>query len=158
MYLLGWYIIRNLGSGFIEVIAGISPHADAAAQMSGTFFSLGQLFAGFFIRRTAIPAGWIWMHYISFFKYSISFFAINELHGLDFSCPNNLDATYLDSLAPGTNLTALVAESNGIITCQGVGGTEPCYACPIITGDAMLAEFDFSYHDKILMLGCMIIW
>lgn len=46
----------------------------------------------------------------------------------------------------------------GKITCQGAGGTEPCYACPIITGDGMLSVFDFSSGDKILMLGCMIIW
>lgn len=54
MYLWGWYLIRNLGNGFIEAIASISPTADAAAKLGGTVFSLSQLFAGIIIHAATV--------------------------------------------------------------------------------------------------------
>jgi ABC-type multidrug transport system permease subunit len=72
--------------GYIETIAGATPTAEAATKIASVGFSFGQLFAGFLIRRTAIPDGWIWMHYWSLFKYAISFLSINELSGLSFGC------------------------------------------------------------------------
>jgi hypothetical protein len=144
MFFLGWYLIRSMGSGYVETCSGITPNAEAAAGLGGVLFSLSQLFAGFLIRRTAIPRGWIWMHFLSVSKYSVSFLAMNELSGLTFGCPNNQDAVLLSDLNASTNLTLLVANSNGVITCQGIDGGLPCYACPIISGDSMLNVFDFN--------------
>jgi hypothetical protein len=157
MFLWGWYLTRSMGTGFIETIVGCTPTAEAATKVASAGFSFGQLFAGFLIRRTAIPDGWIWMHFLSLFKYSISFFAMNELSGLNFSCPDNVDAVSL-ALRNTTDFTSLVANSNGVVSCQGADGGLPCYACPIVTGDSALAVFDFDASDKILMMGCLIIW
>jgi ABC-type multidrug transport system permease subunit len=152
MFLWGWYLIRSMGTGYIEAMAGASPDAEAAAKVAGLGFSLGSLFAGFLIRRTAIPRGWIWMHYLSIFKYAVSFLAMNELSGLTFGCPDNLDAVLLSDLNPSTNLTSLVADSNGVVSCQGPNGGLPCYACPIVSGDSMLNVFDFNVSSAPFVL------
>jgi ABC-type multidrug transport system ATPase subunit len=143
MFIWSWYLIRAVGTGYIETIVGLSPTAEAAAKVASAGFSFGQIFAGFLIRRTAIPAGWIWMHYLSIWKYSISFYAMNELSGLTFSCPDHLDAVSL-ALKNTTDFTSLVANSNGVVTCDGIDGGLPCYACPIVSGDSMLNVFDFN--------------
>jgi hypothetical protein len=162
MHLWGWFLIRNMGAAFMETITGLSPSADIATQIAAAFgFSFSQLFAGYYIRESAIPRGWIWMHFLSLFKYGVQFFSINELHGLSFSCPNNLDAVDLSSSltnANSTYLASLVANSNGKITCDGIDGTLPCYACPLTTGDEVLNVFDFHPDQKLLMMGCLIIW
>jgi hypothetical protein len=148
-----------MGTGFMETVVALTPTAEAATKFASSLgFSLGQLFAGYLIRESSIPRGWIWLHYLSLFKYPIQLYSINELHGEKFYCPNNLDATLLDSLPSSTNLTELVAQSNGIITCDGVNGGLPCYACPITTGDVALNTYDFNPNDKILMMGCIIIF
>merc|ERR1711991_1285580 len=44
------------------------------------------LFAGFFISAEAIPEWWIWLYYISFFRYSYQAMALNEFLGSTFTC------------------------------------------------------------------------
>jgi hypothetical protein len=128
------------------------------------------IMTGFLIRRGAIPKGWIWMHWISFYKYMISFLVANELSGLSFYCPNNNGAVLLpfDKNDNNVNLNDIVMKSGGAITCAIISSgssdsnnmTLPCYACPITTGDGMLNVFDMptSLNDRTIMLGCIVAW
>ena len=60
-----------------------------------------------------------------------------------------MDAVNLVLNATTTNFTSLVNNSGGFITCDGIDGGLPCYACPIITGDGMLRAYDFDVHPYI---------
>jgi hypothetical protein len=60
----------------------------------------------------------------------------------------------LDSLSNTTNFVSLVANSNGIVHCEGNDGGLPCYACPVVTGDAMLHQFDYAVSHQILSMAC----
>jgi ABC-type multidrug transport system permease subunit len=121
-----------------------------------------QLFAGFLIRRTAIPRGWIWMHYLSLFKYPVFFLVSTELSGETFNCDNNAGAVSLPYDAT-VNVANMIADGANKIYCSGMNGmnaTWPCYACPIINGNDMIQEFDMptAVNDRALMLGCVAIF
>jgi hypothetical protein len=81
----------------------------------------------------------------------------NELSGLTFSCPNNEGAVSLP-FDSSVNLPALVASSSNIY-CTGANTTLPCYACPIVSGDAMLQVFDMPVetNERSLFLACTVI-
>jgi len=62
--------------------------------------SIFSLFAGFIIPKGSIPGYWIWLHYLSFFKYALESLSINELQGEVFSCSKPQDFNI-----PNTNIT-----------------------------------------------------
>jgi len=87
LFLAMFFICRNLGFAYTEFIANISASGESATAMSTVVLTLMMLFCGFLIQEPNIPHGWIWMYYISFFRYPINFLATNELKDLNFPCP-----------------------------------------------------------------------
>jgi len=52
------------------------------AQTAGSaLLSIMFLFSGFFIKTADIPDYWIWLHYLSLFKYAFDSLLINDLYG-----------------------------------------------------------------------------
>jgi ABC-type multidrug transport system ATPase subunit/ABC-type multidrug transport system permease subunit len=114
MYLVCFFIVRSTGIAFVELFSGLTPEGESASSITATSFTIFQLFAGFLIKKSNIPTGWIWMHYLSMMKYSIGFLVANELDGLAFSCPNNDGAISLTGLTSSSNLTSLLAAHSNI--------------------------------------------
>ncbi|KAI3943533.1 hypothetical protein MKW92_032455 [Papaver armeniacum] len=59
------------GSSFISFLTGVVPHAMVGYAINLAVLGLYLLFSGFFISRDRIPTYWIWLHFISLFKYPL---------------------------------------------------------------------------------------
>jgi ABC-type multidrug transport system permease subunit len=49
------------------------------------------LFGGFLVNSDSIPTAFIWLEYMSPFKYAFAAFALNEFHNLDLDCDPECD-------------------------------------------------------------------
>ena len=106
------------------------PAAGTALFAVSIIFSM--LFSGFLIQHNSIPRGWIWMYYISFIRYPLSFVSANELRDIDyFQCDQSL-------LNPPTDtVCVLPASQNGL-------------SCPIQCGKQLLDQFGIDYSNNDL--------
>merc|ERR1711916_414267 len=87
------YIALILGNGlcaaaFYSFIGSFAPNADVGAILAPILTVLFFLFAGFFVNAGSIPAWWIWLYWISFFRYTYPGMMNNEFRGSVFSCAN----------------------------------------------------------------------
>jgi hypothetical protein len=74
LHIITIWLVRQAGFATTELIGGLVPSEEAGVSAIQSIWVTFQLFCGFLIRRTAIPDGWIWMHYLSSFKYPIGNF------------------------------------------------------------------------------------
>uniref|UniRef100_A0A6S9KQH8 ABC transporter domain-containing protein n=1 Tax=Heterosigma akashiwo TaxID=2829 RepID=A0A6S9KQH8_HETAK len=72
-----------LGNCFCTLISGIVPDALTGNSMGTAMLANFFLFSGFFIPRSDIPPYWIWIHWISPFKYSYDALTTNILKAID---------------------------------------------------------------------------
>jgi len=72
-----------LGNCFATMISGIVPDALAGNAMGTAMLANFFLFAGFFIPRSEIPPWWIWLHWISPFKWSYEALTLNVYKKID---------------------------------------------------------------------------
>ncbi|CAN6681605.1 unnamed protein product [Malus baccata var. baccata] len=80
--LLIWLILYTANSVvvcFSALVPNFIVGNSVIAGVMGSFF----LFSGYFISKHEIPGYWIFMHYISLFKYPFEGFLINEFSGSD---------------------------------------------------------------------------
>lgn len=49
-------------------------------------FELGRLFGGFFLPPSQLPHYFVWLDALSYVKYTYTGIALNELHGLTYTC------------------------------------------------------------------------
>eukprot|EP00638_Chattonella_subsalsa_P009328 CAMPEP_0117741362 /NCGR_PEP_ID=MMETSP0947-20121206/4872_1 /TAXON_ID=44440 /ORGANISM="Chattonella subsalsa, Strain CCMP2191" /LENGTH=571 /DNA_ID=CAMNT_0005557613 /DNA_START=386 /DNA_END=2098 /DNA_ORIENTATION=+ len=71
------------GNCFATLVSGIAPDAITGNAMGAGALAKFFLFCGFFIPKSEIPPWWIWLHYISPFKYSYESIALNLFNHLD---------------------------------------------------------------------------
>jgi ABC-type multidrug transport system ATPase subunit len=70
-----------VGNAIAVFVSGVAPDALIGNTMGTAFFAFQFLFSGFFIVQDEIPDGWIWVHYLSAFKYaseSLMIIALDE--------------------------------------------------------------------------------
>eukprot|EP00246_Nothoceros_aenigmaticus_P014386 TRINITY_DN5430_c0_g1_i1.p1 TRINITY_DN5430_c0_g1~~TRINITY_DN5430_c0_g1_i1.p1 ORF type:complete len:704 (+),score=97.37 TRINITY_DN5430_c0_g1_i1:271-2382(+) len=65
-------------NAFVAVAGALLPSFLVANALSTAVFAFMFLFSGFFIPRSSIPDYWIWMHYLSLFKYPLEILLYNE--------------------------------------------------------------------------------
>jgi len=133
-------MIRSTGIAFTELCATVAAGPESATAMNSVLLTLMMLFSGFLVAKDNIPQGWIWLYYLSFFRYPISFLCNNELRDLIFECPNNVGA-----------ITIPLSEASNSTVCplpQAYGYSD-CYftICPITSGPQMLQEFSMNNDD-----------
>lgn len=75
--------------GLIALIGAVSPNITVGNILVPVVLVLFFLFAGFFVNASTIPDWWIWLYYISFFRYSYQAAVVNEFAGTTFFCPVN---------------------------------------------------------------------
>lgn len=78
--LVVWMVIL-MSNSFVACFSALVPNfitgTTLVAGLMGSFF----LFSGYFITKEDIPKYWIFMHYLSLFKYPFECFIINEYGG-----------------------------------------------------------------------------
>lgn len=74
------FTILVAGSGFATAMSAVVPNPMAGQTAGSALLSVMFLFSGFFIKSGDIPDYWIWLHYMSLFKYAFESLIINDLH------------------------------------------------------------------------------
>ncbi|KAJ0103017.1 hypothetical protein Patl1_04814 [Pistacia atlantica] len=81
--LVVWMVLL-MANSFVACFSALVPNfimgTSVIAGLMGSFF----LFSGYFISKNSIPNYWIFMHYLSMFKYPYECFMINEYGGDEF--------------------------------------------------------------------------
>jgi len=75
-------------SGLFVFVGSIAPTQVMAQALAPISLVIFMLFGGFFLNSDTIPVYYIWLKYISFFKYAYEILMHNEFTGLEFSCDN----------------------------------------------------------------------
>ncbi|RVX09472.1 ABC transporter G family member 10 [Vitis vinifera] len=85
------WIIVLMSNSFIACFSALVPNfiigTSLIAGLMGSFF----LFSGYFISKEDIPRYWIFMHYLSLFKYPFECFMINEYGGKKGKCLESVE-------------------------------------------------------------------
>ena len=87
-----WYYVLALWAGLYVsdsltmLIAAIIPYYLIGIAMSAASYGLWMVLNGYFVKKSNIPIGWKWMHYLSFEKYMFEGFVVNEFDNKSFPC------------------------------------------------------------------------
>jgi len=73
-------------TAYAMMVASAVATTEVANTIVGVSSSIFSLFAGFIIPKGSIPVYWIWLHYLSYYKYPLEALSINEMVGLNFTC------------------------------------------------------------------------
>ena len=76
------FTVLVAGQAFATLISVIVPNPMAGQTMGSALFSVMFLFSGFFITRSQIPDYWIWLNYLSLFKYAYESMIVNAFKNL----------------------------------------------------------------------------
>ncbi|XP_022147892.1 ABC transporter G family member 10-like [Momordica charantia] len=78
--LVAWIVVL-MANSVIACFSALVPNFVIGTSLVGTVVGSSFLFSGYFISREEIPKYWIFMHYLSLFKYPFECFVINEYGG-----------------------------------------------------------------------------
>lgn len=81
-HVLTVFTVLCAGSSFATLISTVVPSPMVGQTMGSALFSVMFLFSGFFIKSADIPDYWIWLNYLSLFKYAFESLIINDLSGV----------------------------------------------------------------------------
>jgi len=87
-FFLTLWVALYVAESIVMVIAAVIPYYLFGIAVDAAFSGLVMVLNGYFVKRTNIPKGWIWMHYLSFQKYSFEGMVVNEFEGRSFECPS----------------------------------------------------------------------
>merc|ERR1712000_746037 len=93
-------LTKFTGTAYAMAVASCVQTTEVANTIVGVSSSMFSLFAGFIIPKGSIPNYWIWLHYLSYYKYPLEALSINQMVGLTFVCEED---EYVDiQLSNGT--------------------------------------------------------
>ncbi|BBN12168.1 protein MpABCG19 [Marchantia polymorpha subsp. ruderalis] len=81
-YVWMWFLVLILAQSMAACCAGWIPNIIICQAVLSATLSFFMLFSGFFLRKDAIPKGWLWLHYLSGFKYPYEGLLVNEFTSL----------------------------------------------------------------------------
>jgi ABC-type multidrug transport system ATPase subunit/ABC-type multidrug transport system permease subunit len=88
LYMWLMLTLSNLtGRGWILLFTTFLPTQSLANIIAPVFNLLVSACCGYLNPADAIPAGWIWMYYLSYYTYAFRGLSLNEVAGLNFHCP-----------------------------------------------------------------------
>lgn len=130
-------VIRAATIQFVQMLgAAIGPLEDAHTVM-GLSLNLFAAFTGFLIPTSSIPAWWIWMFDVSYFKYAMHFLSAEEMEGEIFTCNQ-------DQLVPVSDPASYSQWWQcppSVISLTATGA----YKCPIACGKELLNYYGVKY-------------
>ncbi|KAL2654229.1 hypothetical protein R1flu_022357 [Riccia fluitans] len=103
-FLITCFLVLCTAYSYISFISSLVPNFAIGNSVCSSSISYMFLFSGFFIPRTAIPKYWIWVHYISLFKYPYELLLNNEFGSSHFE-----DRIWYDDVDSNTILSSLGA-------------------------------------------------
>lgn len=77
---VAWLVVL-MANSVIACFSALVPNFVIGTSLVGTVLGSSFLFSGYFISKEEIPKYWIFMHYLSLFKYPFECFLINEYGG-----------------------------------------------------------------------------
>ncbi|CAN4103253.1 unnamed protein product [Withania somnifera] len=80
-YTLVSWMIFAMGNSFVAACSALVPNFLLGMSFIGCFIGAFFLFSGYFISKESIPMFWLFVHYLSLFKYPFGCFLINEYGG-----------------------------------------------------------------------------
>jgi len=89
LFWIGIILLFFLGLTLAEACAFGTPNEQIGIGVFTLSLTIQSLFAGFLVRESNIPDYWVWLYYINAIRYPLYYFSVNELDGLDISCPGN---------------------------------------------------------------------
>ena len=130
LFLAVLLVVRVMGLMWNETVTGYFADPAAGTALFAVTVIFCMLFSGFLIQHDSIPRGWIWMYYISFIRYPLSFVSTNELRDIDqFTCDSSQLTAVTDSVC------TIPASQNGL-------------SCPIQCGKQLLDQFGIAYSNN----------
>lgn len=142
------YNTAQVAEAIANVVSTLTTeHQAANATLSGLFATV-MLTSGFFIRAKNIPGWWIWIHYLSFQKYTFESLMVSEFSDAAFPC-NVLNFT---GSAPN-NSTAMDG-SNAISAC-GCFYPDLNQNC-VQEGSEILLAFGYEDVNKFEWIGILL--
>lgn len=75
------WMVMLMANSFVAFFSALVPNFIMGNSLIAGFMGSFFLFSGYFISRDSIPKYWIFMHYLSLFKYPFEAFVINEYGG-----------------------------------------------------------------------------
>nr|GME02540.1 ABC transporter G family member 10-like [Ipomoea batatas]GME18280.1 ABC transporter G family member 10-like [Ipomoea batatas] len=80
-YSLVSWVIFMVGNSFVAACSALVPNFIVGMSFLGSIIGAFFLFSGYFIKKESIPKFWLFVHYLSLFKYPFECFLINEYGG-----------------------------------------------------------------------------
>ncbi|XP_059282783.1 ABC transporter G family member 10-like [Lycium ferocissimum] len=80
-YTLVSWMIFAMGNSFVAACSALVPNFLLGMSFIGCLIGAFFLFSGYFISKESIPVFWLFVHYLSLFKYPFECFLINEYGG-----------------------------------------------------------------------------
>ncbi|KAG0601724.1 hypothetical protein M758_11G135300 [Ceratodon purpureus] len=72
------FLTLSVANSFVAFVASVVPDENGGQTVILAVSAMYYLFSGFFVSRTGIPKYWIWLHYLSTFKYPYELLIANE--------------------------------------------------------------------------------
>ncbi|CAI5999526.1 unnamed protein product [Closterium sp. NIES-65] len=138
-FLLVVWAVLIVANAIVACIAAMAPDFITANSMIAGLMGAFFLFSGYFIAKKYIPSYWIWMHYLSVFKYPLDALIINE-YG------SHSDTTF-----------GLAGTGSQIIEAAGLSGQSKWLDLLVLLGFAMtfrIACYIFLLTQRLAQSAC----
>ncbi|CAI5496902.1 unnamed protein product [Closterium sp. Naga37s-1] len=110
-FLLIVWAVLIVANAIVACIAAMAPDFITANSMIAGLMGAFFLFSGYFIAKKYIPSYWIWMHYLSVFKYPLDALIINEY--------GSHSVTTFGLAGTGAQVSVLVSQQSSLAPLEG---------------------------------------
>ncbi|PVD37704.1 hypothetical protein C0Q70_00304 [Pomacea canaliculata] len=116
-------LVANVAVSFGYVISTVSPNVNVGLALAPPLMIPLILFGGFFLNDDSIPVYFIWLKYLSWFKYANELLAVNQWENVDYlSCTGGNSTSMADRCLYGNGTDVLTYLSYSKVRCDGGGG------------------------------------
>ena len=135
VFVLCYFMINLCGREMCMLCAGMIESKVLASSGASIVMNILLLSAGFALPTKSFPKPWIWLHYLSIFKYPWEAMCISQIKGETFYCEE-------DELVP--------PESFPLLNVPYPVGYSGSQTCPITTDNDLLDEFDVPTNEYMI--------
>ncbi|KAF6154537.1 hypothetical protein GIB67_027810 [Kingdonia uniflora] len=85
-FVLVVWVVTLIANSFVLFLSSLAPNYVAGTSLVTIFLGAFFLFSGYFISKDSLPKYWLFMHYLSMYKYALDSLLINEYSCLVSRC------------------------------------------------------------------------
>ncbi|KAA8495125.1 ABC transporter G family member 14 [Porphyridium purpureum] len=138
-----------------QAVAAFSPNMITALAFPAIVDTLGNVFAGFLIRKDNFPVYYSWVYWINPYSYYLAGVLNNELSGATFVCSTEAQNVVFENPQPGTSCTALSSTAFTYVDVSGPPQFSVCGYCLITAGEDILEPFGANAFSKWVSVGAL---